>query len=145
MLKALRRAAPVLVLVLAAWWGAAVQAQTLTDPDARLELAGEYIGVHGMMAIAVKHCNFTTEREYDHVLGASIVRSYLRPDEQGEIDAYMASESLPNDLAYLQGKFDESMQLLRDSSLDEAAACAELLKIIRAQFNDTESQLKDLR
>lgn len=134
-----------LALALAAWWGAAVQAQTPMAPDARLELAGEYIGVHGMMAIAVKHCSFTTEREYGHLLGATIVRGYLRPDEQGEIDAYLASKRLPDDLKYLQGKFGESMRLLRKNGLDEAAACAELLKIIRSQFHDTESRLEDLR
>lgn len=110
-----------------------------------LNIAGEYIGVHHMVALAVKHCNYTDDREYDRFLGAAIVRYYLTPDHQKELDIYINSEAFPQDLDYLQEKYDQSFALLKDTGMDDAEACKNLIEVILEQFHDTERKLKTLR
>lgn len=135
-----------LSLLAALLWCAPAMAQTITNPDERLSLAGEYIGTQMMVRSTATHCNYVLRQNYGPDLAVETLKAYMNAEEGQTLDDYLLSDDFQQRFIDVENAITATIVDLRNNQgLDKAAACERLLERVLSVHSTTQENLARLR
>lgn len=137
-------------LTLAVFWtspsGAQTSAQTITDPSARMQLSGAFIGVNELVTALMTHCPGHFGDAPFGAEGALVkLRPFLSPDEYAELHNYVGSSEYSQQRTLIHEKVRRTLEETSAQSSDKAQACQALAQDILRSYATVKSNLAALR
>lgn len=119
------------------------------DADARLRLAGEFIGAHARIYIIGKRCNYTVDQLYGPEIALKQLAPLLSADENDTLDAYLGSTEFTQSLAVIENDIDTGWRTLsadqgNSQGKSKAQVCAALIERAIQNHRDVNARLKAL-
>lgn len=133
-------------LIIAGLTATSVSAQTITDQQARLSLAGNYIGVHLSVLGTAMRCNYNLERAYSPRTAVDELKAFMRPDEIKVLEDFLGSDDLLQSRRQVESNLDQEFHALQSQQgLDKVTACQVMIQNALANYQITEQNLEGLR
>ncbi|MFC1672921.1 hypothetical protein ACFL12_02100 [Pseudomonadota bacterium] len=134
------------VAIIAGLTATSASAQTITNNEARLSLAGNYIGVHLSVLGTAMRCNYNLERAYSPRTAVDELKAFMRPDELRVLEDFLDSDDLLQSRRQVESNLDQEFQALQSQQgLDKMTACQVLIQNVLANYQLTERSLEGLR
>ena len=115
------------------------------DAEARLQLAGEFIGAHARIHAVGMRCNYTVDGLYGPEVALRQMAPLLTKDENATLDAYLGSIEFTETLRVIEDDIQNGWNALTGAQgKTESQACATLIERAIANHRDVNARLKGL-